>query len=219
MVLPSNPRALCPDVLGACLSRLAEPNEGGGAGSSGAAWPQYPSTASYPAGTEVCCRQRCARSRRADDLSATERIRPRMPYRHRERMSQSYGFSSRSWPRRRVWPSWVLAAIDHYSRKVVTLCTLEGPNAGWVIEALEDAFRRQGASRHLIADQESVFACSAFRDLREQWQVKQPFGAVGKHGSMAAKTRRSMRLGRLPPGRGPRPRRTTETSTVTDRTL
>ena len=91
---------------------------------------------------------------------------------------------TRVW-RWRVWPTWVIAAIDHHSRKIMALCPLEGPNAGWVAEALEQAFRRHGAPRHLITDQESLFTCSAFRDLLEQWQVKQRFGAVNKHGSIS----------------------------------
>jgi transposase InsO family protein len=43
---------------------------------------------------------------------------------------------TRVW-RWRVWPTWVLAAIDHHSRRIMALCPLEGPDAGWVIEALE----------------------------------------------------------------------------------
>jgi len=95
---------------------------------------------------------------------------------------------TRVW-RWRVWPTWVLAAIDHHSRKVVALCPLEGPNAGWVIDALEQAFVRHGPPRHLISDQESVFTSGAFRDMLRQWQVKQRFGAVGKHGSIAVTER------------------------------
>jgi len=95
---------------------------------------------------------------------------------------------TRVW-RWRIWPTWVLAAIDHYSRKVVRLCPLEGPNAGWVVEALEQAFCRHGAPRHLITDQESVFTCGAFRDLLAEWQVKQRLGAVNKHGSISVTER------------------------------
>jgi transposase InsO family protein len=83
----------------------------------------------------------------------------------------------------------VLAAINYHSRKIMALCPLEGPNAGWVVDALEQAFARHGPPRHLITDQESVFICGAFRDLLAQWQVKQRFGAVGKHGSIAVTER------------------------------
>ena len=59
-----------------------------------------------------------------------------------------------------LWPTWVLVAIDHFSRKVVAAWPLEGPNAGWVVEGLEDAFLRYGPPRHIISDQE----CSSERD-------------------------------------------------------
>jgi hypothetical protein len=38
-----------------------------------------------------------------------------------------------------LWPLQVLVAIDHFSRKVVCVAPPEGPNAGWIIEALEQA--------------------------------------------------------------------------------
>ena len=71
---------------------------------------------------------------------------------------------TRVW-RWRIWPTWVLVAIDHFSRKVVASCHLEGPNAGWVVEALEDAFLRHGAPKHIISDREGVFVSEVFRDL------------------------------------------------------
>ena len=45
---------------------------------------------------------------------------------------------------RGLWPIQVLAAIDHFSRKVVCVAPLEGPNAGWIIEALECAVQIHG---------------------------------------------------------------------------
>ena len=95
---------------------------------------------------------------------------------------------TRVW-RWRVWPTWVLVAIDHYSRKVVACCPLEGPNAGWVVSAMEEAFAQHGAPRHLISDQEGVFTGEAFATLLREWDIKQRFGAVGKHGSIAVTER------------------------------
>jgi len=66
---------------------------------------------------------------------------------------------------------------------------LEGPNAGWIIDALETAFSHHGAPRHLITDQESVFTCGAFGEFLSRWRVRQRFGAVGKHGSIAVTER------------------------------
>ncbi len=40
-----------------------------------------------------------------------------------------------------LWPTYVLVVLDHFSRKVVAAIPLEGPNAGWVCDALEQAFR------------------------------------------------------------------------------
>ncbi len=88
-----------------------------------------------------------------------------------------------------LWPTWVLVVIDHFSRKVVACCPLEGPNAGWVVEAMEEAFVQHGAPQHLISDQEGVLNSDAFRDLLISWDVKQRFGAVGKHGSIAVTER------------------------------
>jgi len=88
-----------------------------------------------------------------------------------------------------IWPTWVLVAIDHFSRAVMAVVPLEGPNPGWVVDALEQAFLRHGHPRHLITDQDSLFTGDAFRDLLRQWQIRQRFGAVGKHGSIAVTER------------------------------
>ncbi len=95
---------------------------------------------------------------------------------------------TRVW-RWRIWPTWVLVAIDHFSRRVVAAGPLEGPNAAWVVEVLEQAFSQHGSPKHIITDQEGIFTCGPFRDLLRQWKVKQRFGAVGKHGSIAVTER------------------------------
>ncbi len=88
-----------------------------------------------------------------------------------------------------LWPTWVLVAVDHFSRAVMAVVPLEGPNAGWVVEALEEAFSRHGPPKHMITDQEGVFATEVFGDLLWRWHVKQRFGAVGKHRSIAVTER------------------------------
>ena len=88
-----------------------------------------------------------------------------------------------------LWPIHVLVAIDHFSRKVVCATSLEGPNAGWIIEALEYAMHKHGAPKHIISDQASVFVGDAFAELLKQWNIKPRFGAVGKHGSIAVTER------------------------------
>ena len=60
-----------------------------------------------------------------------------------------------------LWPIQVLVAIDHFSRKVVCIVPLEGPNAGWIIEALECAMQKHAAPKYIISDQASVFVGDA----------------------------------------------------------
>jgi transposase InsO family protein len=88
-----------------------------------------------------------------------------------------------------LWPIHVLVAVDHFSRKVVCVAPLEGPNAGWIIEALEQAMQKHGAPKHMISDQASVFTGDAFAELLDQWNIKPRFGAVGKSGSIAVTER------------------------------
>ncbi len=88
-----------------------------------------------------------------------------------------------------LWPIHVCVAIDHFSRKVMCVAPVEGPNAGWIIEALELAMQKHGAPKHIISDQASVFTGDAFAELLEQWNIKPRLGAVGKHGSIAVTER------------------------------
>jgi transposase InsO family protein len=89
----------------------------------------------------------------------------------------------------RLWTIQVLVAIDHFSRKVVCVAPPEGPNAGWIIEALEQTMRKHGAPKHIISDQAKVFVGDAFAALLSQWNIKPRFGAVGKRGSIAVTER------------------------------
>ena len=88
-----------------------------------------------------------------------------------------------------LWPIQVLVDIDHFSRKVMCVAPLEGPNAGWIVEALEQAMRKHGAPKHIISDQAPVFVGDAFAELLKQWNIRPRFGAVGKSGSIAVTER------------------------------
>jgi transposase InsO family protein len=88
-----------------------------------------------------------------------------------------------------LWKIYVLVAIDHFSRKVVAVTPLEGPNAGMVIIALEAAFENTGKPKHLISDQGSVFTSAAFREFIDSNRVKIRYGAIGEHGSIAVTER------------------------------
>jgi putative transposase len=92
----------------------------------------------------------------------------------------------------RCWGLWtiqVLVAIDHFSRKVLCVVPLEGPNAGWIVEALGQAMQKHGAPKHIISDQASVFVGDVFAALLKPWNIKPRVGAVGKHGSIAVTER------------------------------
>jgi len=88
-----------------------------------------------------------------------------------------------------IWPIHICVVIDHFSRKVVCAAPLEGRNAGWINNALENAIEKYGAPKHIISDQAGVFIGGVFAELLRRWSVKLRFGAVGKHGSIAVTKR------------------------------
>jgi transposase InsO family protein len=88
-----------------------------------------------------------------------------------------------------LWPIHICVVIDHFSRKVMAAVPLEGPNAGWINNALESAIEKYGAPKHIISDQASVFTGDVFAELLENWNVKPRLGAVGKNGSIAVTER------------------------------
>ncbi len=88
-----------------------------------------------------------------------------------------------------LWPIHICVAIDHFSRKVVATAPLEGPNAGWTVNALESAIEKYGPPKHLISDQGSVFTGEVFAELLNKYKIKHRLGAVGKHGSIAVTER------------------------------
>ena len=63
-----------------------------------------------------------------------------------------------------LWKIYILVAIDHFSRKVVSVIPLEGPTTGFAINALEAAFVKCGKPKHIITDQGTVFTSAAFTE-------------------------------------------------------
>jgi transposase InsO family protein len=88
-----------------------------------------------------------------------------------------------------LWPIHICVVIDHFSRKVMAVVPLEGPNAGWINNALESAMEKHGTPKHIISDQAGVFTGNVFAELLDRWNVKPRFGAVGKHGSISVTER------------------------------
>ena len=88
-----------------------------------------------------------------------------------------------------LWPIHVLVVIDHFSRKVMAAVPLEGPNAGWINNALESAIEKYGPPKHIISDQAHVFTGEVFAELLGKYKIKPRLGAIGKHGSIAVTER------------------------------
>ena len=87
------------------------------------------------------------------------------------------------------WPIHICVVIDHFSRKVMAAVPLEGPNAGWINNALESAIEKYGPPKHIISDQAHVFTGEVFAELLGRYNIKPRLGAIGKHGSIAVTER------------------------------
>ena len=88
-----------------------------------------------------------------------------------------------------LWPIHICVVIDHFSRKVMAAVPLEGPNAGWINNALESALEKYGAPKHIISDQAHVFTGTVFAELLGKYNIKPRLGAIGKHGSISVTER------------------------------
>ena len=88
-----------------------------------------------------------------------------------------------------LWPIHICVVIDHFSRKVMAVVSLEGPNAGWINNALESAIEKYGPPKHIISDQAHVFTGEVFAELLDKYKIKPRLGAIGKHGSIAVTER------------------------------
>lgn len=93
-----------------------------------------------------------------------------------------------------LWRVYVIVAIDHFSRKVVCVRPLAHPSVPHISGALEEAFRTLGPPKHLISDRGSGFDSDAMAGFLSPYGVKQRFGAVGRHGSIAVTERANRTL-------------------------
>ena len=88
--------------------------------------------------------------------------------------------------------SWyVLVVIDHFTRRVMGFGVFEQqPTAGDVASTLEQICKENDAKpKHLVSDQGVQFTANEFREWCRTKDIKQRFGAVGKHGSIAVTER------------------------------
>ena len=88
-----------------------------------------------------------------------------------------------------LWPIHICVVIDHFSRKVMAAVPLEGPNTGWINNALESSIEKYGPPKHIISDQAHVFTGAVFAELLGKYNIKPRLGAIGKHGSIAVTER------------------------------
>ena len=77
-----------------------------------------------------------------------------------------------------LWFIHVCVVIDHFSRKVMAAAPLEGPNAGWINNALEGAIEKYGPPKHIISDQAHVFTGEVFDELLGKYNIKPRLGAI-----------------------------------------
>ena len=88
--------------------------------------------------------------------------------------------------------SWyVMVVIDHYSRRVMGFEAFEQqPTASDVISAMKRICKENNAKpKHLVSDQGTQFAANEFRNWCKANDIKQRFGAIAKHGSIAVTER------------------------------
>ena len=87
------------------------------------------------------------------------------------------------------WPfcCWVAVGVDHFSRRIMGVRVFRGrPSAAAISTFLVGMIRAAGRGpRHLITDRGKQFTARAFRRGCRRAGVRQRFGAIGKHGSIA----------------------------------
>jgi len=87
------------------------------------------------------------------------------------------------------WPFcwWVLAATDHFSRRVMRLAVFrKEPTSKQVTAALDKAIAAAGRHpKHAVFDRGPQFDCDEFRAWCHRRHIKPRYGAVGRHGSIA----------------------------------
>ena len=85
------------------------------------------------------------------------------------------------------WPFcwWVLAVLDHLSRRIVAVGVFANkPDCRTVCTLLGRSFRKR-QPKHLICDRDTIFDCAAFRSWAKRKGIRIRYGAVGEHGSIA----------------------------------
>ena len=115
------------------------------------------------------------------------------------------------WSLPQRWPfcCWVAVGVDHFSRRSMGVRAFRGrPTAKAMSAFLAGMIRAAGqAPRHLITDRGREFTARSFRRGCRRAGIRQRFGAIGKHGSIALIERciRTLKRGRRAAGAGAGP--------------
>lgn len=87
------------------------------------------------------------------------------------------------------WPfcRWLAVVVDHFSRRALGYAVFgKQPTSAQVRRFLGQVITRIGqAPKYLISDQAEQFFCPGFRRWCRRHSIRQRFGAIGQHGSIA----------------------------------
>ncbi len=87
------------------------------------------------------------------------------------------------------WPFcwWVSVAIDHYSRRLMSLAVFPNkPDSRTACAFLESVIRCAASGpKYLVCDKDKIFWCKTFKDWCRREGIKPRYGAVGEHGSIS----------------------------------
>ncbi len=77
-------------------------------------------------------------------------------------------------------PLYIMAIIDHYSRKVLCLCTTFNPTAGWVIKQTHQTLLGFGKPKHLISDYGGQFTAGDFKTYIKHREIRHRYAKISK---------------------------------------
>ncbi|MEK7448977.1 MAG: DDE-type integrase/transposase/recombinase [Planctomycetota bacterium] len=77
-------------------------------------------------------------------------------------------------------PLYILAVIDHFSRKAMILATTFHPTAEWVIKKFKESAGRFGKPRHLISDYGTQFTADDFKKYLKEQDIKHRYARISK---------------------------------------
>jgi transposase InsO family protein len=93
------------------------------------------------------------------------------------------------WSLPQRWPfcCWVAVGVDHFSRRIIEVRAFRGrPTATAMSAFLASMIQAAGQSpRHVITDRGRELTATSFRRGCRRTGIRQRFGAIGKHGSIA----------------------------------